>query len=62
MSKETENKSRESETIVRLKAMHKAFEAGKLTSLTHPNGEIPERNFEDLPDDTVYAHLKPDQE
>lgn len=30
MSKEIENKSRESETIVRLKAMNKAFEVGKL--------------------------------
>lgn len=49
----------ESETITRLKAMIAAQKAGKYTSPNRPkDGGLPERNFDDLPDDvTVYASL-----
>lgn len=43
---------RESETTTRLKAMAKAFDAGVLTTV---NGSNPKRNYDDMPDDTIYA-------
>ena len=52
----------ESETIVRLKAMKKAFDAGTFVSPNHPNGKAPERNYDDMPDDTVYAGIPPEKE
>ncbi len=49
--------------IARLETMLEAQKAGKFTS---PNrklgGSIPKRDFKDMPDDTIYASLPPENE
>ena len=62
MPKDKTNKKRESkpesEVLVRLKAMVKAAEAGKLVSLNrHPDNPAPKSDYSDMPDDTIYASL-----
>lgn len=60
MSKQDDLEYEKNESLAckRLKAMIKAFEAGKLTNINgHKDGHIPERDYENMPDDTVYAHL-----
>lgn len=57
------DEERDSKATIRLKAMINAFHAGKLTSVNgRKDGTVPERNFDDLPDDvTVYAHLSDEE-
>lgn len=49
---------KKSQTMIRLESMLKAFEAGKLKTVNgHKDGQIPKRDFKNMPNNTVYASL-----
>ncbi len=48
----------ETMAVDRLEAMIAAFKAGKLSAPnTDPKKSTPKLNFDDMPEDTLYAHL-----